>query len=156
MSKYKICEKTSCVTLFVPPDEVPSWISVFTERYAEFLQRVDGFLVELKSEDGTNKTVYSILDHRLNPKKPILTITIFSNGTIMAQGNAFMKWKVTDLDNIIRIIELKESPDFEITSFIDSLRKPENLNYNQSDQNPRNLSTEKTMPEHVTKKPNQM
>ncbi len=98
MSKYSVNEKSSCTTITVPADEVGSWTDLLKTRYDDHLQRIDGFTVQSKSDEGSKRSTFSIYDHKSNSKKPILTITIFSTGTIMAQGKAFQSWKSADLD----------------------------------------------------------
>ncbi len=111
MEKYCVNQKSSCVTLALPVDEIPAWSVIINERYVNSLHKIDGFIVQAKIDDCSQKSTYSIFDGKFKSrKKPLLTITIFSNGTLMTQGNSFLKWKIFDLPNLTEIKEGKKQP----------------------------------------------
>ncbi len=112
-----------CVTLTLPADDIPTWTVIINERYVNFLHKIDGFIVEAKADDVSKKSTFSISDGKLKSrKKQILIITIFTNGTVMVQGNSFLKWKMFDLPNLIDISEGKKETKDEVESFANFLR----------------------------------
>ncbi len=88
MSLYQVNEKSMCIMINVPAEDISSWIALFKERYLDFLQRNDGFLVQFRNDDAKKATIISIFDNYSlkKSKKAVLTLSIFSTGTIMAQS----------------------------------------------------------------------
>ena len=124
MSKYTLNERSTCITIVSPADEIPSWTSLLDGRYGNHLNRVDGLTVEKKDDNG-KKTSFTIINHSAKrPKKPVLTLTLYSTGTIMAhaQETALTIWKKLEIENLFKAKEGGLKPRDSLESFIESLQ----------------------------------
>ena len=124
MSKYTLNERRTCITIVSPADEIRSWTSLLDERYGNHLNRVDSLAVEKKDDNG-KKTSFTIINHSAKkPKKPVLTLILYSTGTIMAQApeTALANWKKFEIENLFKVKEGGLKPQDSLENFVESLQ----------------------------------
>lgn len=64
--------------------------------------------LQWKKDDNGKKTSFSIINHSAKkPKKPVVTLTLYSTGTIMAQGQetSLSIWKELEMENVFKVKE---------------------------------------------------
>ena len=137
-------ERRTCITIVSPADEIPSWTSLLDECYGNHLNRIDGLTVEKKDDNG-KKTALTIINLSVKrPKKPVLTLTLYSTGSIMAhaQETALTNRKKLEIENLFKVKEGGLKPQDSLENFIESLQidnpvvpSPENIPLPKDDSN---------------------
>ena len=82
------------------------------------MQRIDGFIVNKKTDQNKKKTTFAIYVCSKSRKKAVLTVVLYNKtGTIVIQGQAYLDWKECETELLLQIREGKRNTHDEIEVF---------------------------------------